>query len=331
MGEGMLKKLLVALISSLLVCASVYGEDACEVDSLWGATVPSVFLIYIVNPDKLAGWHGPLYSYEKEFISEKYYNLPRLGSWHGGGGLPDKEMLIKNKVKNALVMPHGLFANSNMTKTLEDLGLKVHVVQGGALAEYIPAFRELGKLLGVPERGEELALYAENALNITEESVKDIPEDKKLRVLLAGGKSGLTTNCNVPAIEAAGGVNAFKCVAANVNVPQISFEQIMIIDPDVILFQDPNFIHGKSIIDSNWKRLRAYREKRMFIVPYGPFGWLDKPEAVKFMAVQWLACKLYPDKCPIDVPEETKKFMKLFFRLDLSDEKIKVILREGLI
>jgi iron complex transport system substrate-binding protein len=330
-GKGMFKRLLITVISSLLIGVSAYGEESFGVDLLWGATVPSVFSIYIMNPDRLAGWHGPLYGYEKEFIPEKYQNLPLLGAWHGGGGLPDKEMLIKNKIKDALVIPHGNFDADGMTKPLEELGLKVHVIRGGALAEYIPVFRELGKLLKVPDRGEELAQYAENALKIARESVKDVPEDKKPLVLLAGGKDGLTTSCNVPAIEAAGGVNAFKCLGITLNMPRLSFEEIVIMNPDVILFQDPSFIHGKSIIDSNWKRLRAYKEKRMFVVPYGPFGWLEKPEAVKFMAVQWLTCKLYADRCPVDIAAETKRFMKLFFNLDLDDEKIKVILREGLI
>jgi iron complex transport system substrate-binding protein len=79
--------------------------------------------------------------------------------------------------------------------------------------------------------------------------------------------------------------------------------------------------------DSKWRGLRAAREGRVYFVPYEPFAWLDRPASfMRFIGVQWLAQKLHPERFSIDLEAETGRFLRLFFRLDLSREQIKRIL-----
>jgi iron complex transport system substrate-binding protein len=295
------------------------------VDRLWGINPPTIFLIYVVNPDRLAGWAGDLYEYEKPYISEKYQKLPKLGGWHGGGGIPDKEMLLRHKVKNALYISISRSMSEN-TEELLELGMDIYVLKTAGLDESVAVLRDMGKLLGVPERGRELAEYAQNALDETRAMVKDIPQNERPRVYVASGIDGLQSTCKSQILEIAGGRNAIEC-DKEIYARQISFEQIMRANPDALVIQNPFFVK-KFNSEAQWKRLRAYRNGRVYIVPFGPFSWMDKPEAVKYIAIKWLSCKLYPDRCKLDLHAETKKFMKLFMHLDLPDAEIKKILQE---
>ncbi|MDR2401182.1 MAG: ABC transporter substrate-binding protein [Deferribacteraceae bacterium] len=306
----------------------LYVKDIPEggVDKLWGTNVPANFLIYVVNPDRLAGWHGDLYDYEKPYIPEKYHNLPKLGGWHGGGGLPDKEMLLAHKVKNGVMFENAHMQIENASE-LQELGMNIYILKGGDLDEGANTLRDLGKLLGVAERGEELAKYAEEALASVRAAVKNIPQSAKPKVYIAQGIDGLRTTCKNQVLEIAGGRNAVNC-EKDIYARQLSFEQLMQINPDVLVIQNPFFVKTFND-DVRWKRLRAYKNGKVYIVPFGPFSWMDKPEPVKYMAIKWLSCKLYPDRCKIDLQSETKKFMKLFMHQDLDDREIKKILQEN--
>jgi hypothetical protein len=46
------------------------------------------------------------------------------------------------------------------------------------------------------------------------------------------------------------------------------------------------------------------------------------------MGIKWLACKIHPEKCTMDIHKETADFMKLFFRKKLTEAEIKAVLYE---
>ena len=313
-------------IAFLLICIIISPAIAFAGETpskWWGASPPSAFMIYIVNPDALAGWPAKLYPYEVKFIPEKYKKLPVLGSWHEGGGIPDKEMLVKYKIKKAFMIT-SLVHTENRFPEIYNFGMEVHTLKGLTLNDYIFMLRELGKKLDVASRGEELAQYAESALQKSAAMSKGITD--KPRVYVAENNDGLTTSCNFETLDIAGGINVFKCPeSVTKGFTQISFEQVMLMDPDVVVIANP-FFAEKFKDDKKWRRLRAYKEGRVYVVPFGPFGWMDKPAVMNFIAVQWLSCKLHPDKCAVDMEDETKRFMKLFLHLDLNATEIKTIL-----
>ena len=320
-GEKMLKKFFVIIIVFVLTFTT-FAEDLS--DKWWGTTVPSAFMIYIVNPQKLAGWPAKLYSYEAAYLPDEYKKLPILGSWHEGGGLPDKEMLLKHNIKNAFLITSAVHREEKYTE-LKKLRMKeVFTIKGENLRDNIALLRELGKKLGVPERGEALAEYGENALAQAASMTKDIK--RRPKVYIAERSDGLTTSCTSEILSLAGGENAFTCdKSITKGFTKVSFEQILALDPDVVIVTNPFFAETVKS-DPKWQRLRAYKENNLFIVPYGPFGWLDKPAVMRFIALKWLACKLHSDKCEIEMETETKEFMKLFLHLELTDDEVKTIL-----
>ncbi|MFT3959820.1 MAG: hypothetical protein QM665_12215, partial [Desulfovibrio sp.] len=50
---------------------------------------------------------------------------------------------------------------------------------------------------------------------------------------------------------------------------------------------------------------------------------IERPATyMRLMGVQWLANLLHPDLYAVDIKAESRRFMKLFFNLDLSDAQI---------
>ena len=309
-----MKKILIIIIC-FCGAANVYSAE-----KIYSPTFTGNFILYILDRDSVAGWVGPLMKREKTYMPQKYQDLPVLGGWWE---VPiDREVLIKDGIKKAVVLEADPENPDKRVEDLKKLGLEVKIVKAATIDDYPALMRELGAYLGVPERGEALALFGERMLEATRQMVKDLPESDRKRVYIAHGPKGLNTMCYLDALELSRSVNATECPAGG--YASVDLEAIMKADPDVIIITNPS---GSIVMnDPQWARLRAAREGRMYIVPYGPFGWMHMPEVTRFMGAPWLACTLYPDRCKVDLAKETKTFMSLFMYTDLDEAGVKKIL-----
>ena len=314
-----MKKLTVMALL-LLVTSLSFAEERGK---YYSPSFTENLLIYIMNPKLVGGWCLPLRDYEKKYMLKEYVELPMLGGWRDGK-IPDKEKILTYGIKNAFVISDGEFYTKDRAKELEALRMSVLTLNADKLEDYIPLLRDLGRELGVPERGEILAEYGEEALERTKLMTAGIHENEKKRVFWALGSDGLSTACT-GAIELAGGVNVNDCKLSRMTV---TFEQLMVYDPDVIIAINP--VSAQKIMnDPRWQRLRAYKNGQIHIVPFGPFGWLHMPEVTRFMGIQWLACSLYPERCTINIDEEAKKFTKLFMHVELTDADLDDIMHRN--
>jgi iron complex transport system substrate-binding protein len=182
-------------------------------------------------------------------------------------------------------------------------------------------------------RGEELAVYAESALRSLD-PIKDLPPEKKPRIYYAMGADGLSTSCSGESrskfVDMAGGRNAMACSDAVSHArPTISFEELMVMDPDIILVES-NELKKKVLSEDRWGILRATKEGRVYLVPRGPFSWNGHPPLTVLMGSRWLANVLYPDLFPFDVIAATKEFYGLFFRMEFTDDMVKELLDPSL-
>ncbi|MDR1298387.1 MAG: ABC transporter substrate-binding protein [Deltaproteobacteria bacterium] len=312
-----------------LICPKVMADEFTQ--DVYPATPPSSFTLYAFDPELLGAWNTPLYDYEKKYIPEKYQTLPILGGWYGQGYVPDREMVMASGLKKAFMVRNSFFNTDRIQSALAEMGLELFTVTDGI--ESLPeCFRTMGQIFMREARGEELALYAEKVL-ASVKKLEDLPNEKKFRIYLAMDADGLATSCPRESrsyfIEVAGGINSMACSdSAQPGRPRISFEDIMVMDPDVILAQSYEL---KEIMDtdSRWQGLRAAKEGHIYYLPRGPFSWNGHPTLTALMGVQWLANTLYPDLYPLDLINEVKQFNKLFFRIDLSDQMVKEFVDPG--
>ena len=107
---------------------------------------------------------------------------------------------------------------------------------------------------------------------------------------------------------------------------KISFEQVMLYNPDVILVMENVFYKGV-FSDPRWQQIKAVKNKKVYLIPNQPFNWFDRPPSfMRLLGVKWLANALYPEVFHDDMVKETKAFYKLFLQKDIDDATAQALL-----
>lgn len=176
-------------------------------------------------------------------------------------------------------------------------------------------FLQMGTLLGNEKKAKELVNYWDDKIAYINKMLAKVPEDKKMRVLYASKGLKSVSGKNVwgdSLIAVAGGVN----VAADISESrEVSIEQIMTWDPDVIILQKGGNAVGELKKDTRLSDLDAIKNGRVHQVPIGAFWW-DRPSPEAPLGFMWLATILYPEHTKdIDLKKETKEFLKLFITM----------------
>ncbi len=310
------------------------GLSLSDDSKIYGATFPSTFLLYIFAPEMLAGWNGPFYEHEKKYIDEKYKNLPMLGGWWEGGRSPNKETLINAGIGAAFVFDMNESFASKTAELFDDINIPCVILNTDRMDDYGPLFTTLGKILHKEEKGRVTAEYVKESLARVDAMTADIKENEKKKVYLALDNNGLKTRCAESAgselISRAGGINVYKCGGKPDGLYQdASMEQIIVFDPDVIVAVRKEFYDSVKK-DRRWSKLRAVKNGNVILMPREPFSWLDKPATfMRFIAVQYLACGLYPERCDVDIKKETARFLEIFMDYKASPERLDDILNQA--
>lgn len=176
---------------------------------------------------------------------------------------------------------------------LEKAGLKVVGLTYGTQEDLETWVTLFGKLMGQDQRAQEILDWMHR-------------EDAAVRQLAAGGQSpavlylnragdGFST-CNGSTyfnhwIELAGGVNPAKSQKAA--APQVSTEQLLSWDPEVILLGGFDSLTPADIYrDAKLASLRAVKNKRVYKIPLGGYRW-DPPNCESPLMWRWVAQVLH--------------------------------------
>ena len=119
-----------------------------------------------------------------------------------------------------------------------------------------------------------------------------------------------------------GASNVVGAATAPRNIVEVSPEQVLAWQPEVILAVDRRF---RAIVgtDPVWRQLEAVRKKRVHFVPDLPFSWLDDPPAPnRLIGLAWLGSRLYPSLFPEDIRAEARRFYALFYGQQPSDAQL---------
>jgi iron complex transport system substrate-binding protein len=296
-----------------------------RIERVFAAGPPASILLYMLAPEKMTGWPDPPRAEERLFIAEKYRDLPALGRLTGRSGTANLEAVIKTRPD--LILDFGSVRGTyvSLADNVQGQINIPYILIDGRLDATPAALRLLGDILGLKERGETLARYVEAAFRDIDEALATIPEEKRPRVYLARGPDGLETgvagSINTEIIERAGGRNVAQA-AGQRGLVRASMEQIIVADPEIVLTWDRSFF-GNVSKDPLWAGVRAVREKRVYLAPTAPFGWIDRPPSLnRIIGLRWLAGLFYPDKFPLDLRAATKEFYRLFYHVDISESQV---------
>jgi iron complex transport system substrate-binding protein len=318
-----MKKILMALIliaiSSLVASAANKGTFAVKGEKIYSPTMQGSFLVYIMAPDRLAGWSAALKKHEMDYLPKKYSDLPIFGGWEYGKPV-DKDLIKIHNIKKAVVILNSGKPEPRI-KELESMGLDVLVLYASTTDDYIDLYRKLGKQMGLESRGNQIADFGKEMLDKTRKMVEDIPDFAQKRVYVGHGNDGLNALCYFDPLEIVNAKNLFECSDGAV---RLTIDQIKLMNPEFIIQINPAMEYNE------WRNLITYSEGRFHKPPYGPLGWLHHlTPYTSFIGVPWLACELYPDKCTFDIEKEGRRYYKLFFGMELTDMQLKQILYRG--
>jgi iron complex transport system substrate-binding protein len=303
-----------------------------KIQRIFAAGGPASVVTYVMRPDAMVGWPRANRDEEKPYLLPGVRDLPEVGMITGRGDTANVELLLKTKPD--LVLDFGSVGGTFVSladSTQQRTGIPYALVDGRFDAT-AASFRLLGEMLGVPERGKVLGTYTEDLFKRLDGTLSSIPEDKRPRVYLARGPDGLETglkgSINTEIIERAGGRNVADAQDQRRGIANVSPEQLLLWNPDIIITWDRNF-HAKVMLqkDPVWSSLAAVQGKRVYLSPTAPFGWIDRPPSVnRLIGLAWLANLFHGEKFPFDIRLETRAFYKLFYHVDIAETDLETLI-----
>jgi iron complex transport system substrate-binding protein len=299
-----------------------------RIGRVFAAGAPAGVAIYMIRPDAMIGWPRALRPEEKPYIAAAQRDLPELGMLTGRGSTTSVETLLQ--LKPDLIVDFGSVRETYISlaqNTQDRTGIPYALIDGRFDAT--PAsLRLLGRMLGVPEQGEALAHYTEDLFKRLDAALATIQEDKRPRVYLARGPKGLETglkgSINTEIVERAGGRNVAEESGQQRNIADVSPEQLLLWNPDIIVTWDRGFFElVTKEPEPTWQQLAAVANKRIYLAPTVPFGWIDRPPSVnRLIGLAWLAHLFHGDRFPFDISSETREFYRQFYHVDLSGKEL---------
>ena len=305
-----------------------------NIESVFSAGPVAAIFLYMVVPDKLLGWNYELNDVEKSIILDKYQDLPNFGM----GDAVNYEAVI---AANPTIAINSGKINDTMVSDCdalsESLGIPVVAVDN-ELNNSAEAFRFMGELLGVEDHAEELAQYAEQVFTDIN-ALSDIPEEKKVSVYFGNGEDSLETaprgSQHAQILDAINAVNVADLELGDGSRVQISAEQLLAWDPDVIVVngepkadKSGNSAAEDILSNPDYASLKAVQDQKVYGTPNAPFSWVDRPAGPnRLIGMRWFSALIYPEYIKCDINEEIHKFFDLFYHVDLSDEQLENVLK----
>lgn len=306
-------------------------ELPARVERVYAAGPPASILVFAIAPDKLIGWTTAWREAERQFIPGKYADLPTLGRLTGRGNTANVEVVLQ--AKPDLIIDYG-----TVSPTLASLADRVQQQTGipyllldGDFDRMGDAIRLIGAAAREEERADALARYAQEAVSDINRRVTKVPAARRPRVYYGRGPQGLNTgltgSITTEFIEQLGAVN----VAAGLGrggLVQVSIEQVLLWNPDVIVTIDSNF-HAAARTHPQWRDLPAIKAGRLYLAPALPFGWIDSPPSInRLIGLRWLARILYPDAFPEDLRPVVRDFYIRCYHQAPTDAQLDQLLRQ---
>jgi iron complex transport system substrate-binding protein len=298
-----------------------------RIERVYAAGPPASVLVFALAPDALIGWTSPFRAAERPFVPQRYAAIPTLGRLTGRGNTANVEVVMAAK-------PDVIVDYGSINPTYVSLADRVQAQTGipyvlidGSFAAMDRAIEMMGDLLGVPARANELRTFADVTLRMVDVARTG---EKPPRVYYARGPNGLQTglasSINVEIIERVGGVNVAASLGRG-GLAQVSMEQVLAWDPEVIVTIDQNF-YESVWRDPLWQDIAAVRTRRVYLSPAVPFGWVDFPPSInRLIGLHWLSWVLYPERRPTDPAAIVRDFFRMIYHQTPSDQQIADLLR----
>ncbi|MGN6774640.1 iron ABC transporter substrate-binding protein [Rhizobium sp.] len=301
-----------------------------KINRILVAGPPAAVLVYVLAPEKLVGWvHAPDDA-AKVYLMPSVRSLPTIGRLTGKDGTISAQAVIDAK-------PDIILDAGTVDPTYKALADKVqsqthipYVLVDGSFARTADTLRDVGALIGVEDRANKLADYADSAIKDLNDKLATLPNDPRPRVYYGRGADGLETglsgSINLEILDAVGTMNV-AAAAGKGGLARVTPQQVAGWNPDIIIAESPAFAASVKS-DPQWAGIKAVKDGKIFVPPSLPFGWFDSPPGVnRLLGVRWMEKLLYPKLFRSDFSDDVKEFYKLFYQVDLTNDQLAALLK----
>ena len=331
----------LALLFFLLSAAS--GRAAGFVDSaeryvvlpdrisrVMPANPPADVLVFVLAPEKLVGWSEPLSRGQRAYLPSKFARLPIVGPLMRPAPMETVQLVARMHpdliIESGPVSPE---AAARADWVQQQTGVP-YIFVDNSIQAAPAALRAIAGMLGVGQRGEDLAYYADNAIDALRGRLLIAPADERPLVYYGRGPDGLETGLarsqTMGDIDQAGVIN----VAARLGrgeLTRVTRDQIFAWKPEIIIAEDRSF-YNSLLHSATWRGLSAISNKRIYLAPADPFGWIDRPPGVnRIIGLYWLTALFYPDQYQEDLRTNVRDFYQRFYNIKLNDRQLEALVR----
>lgn len=300
---------------------------------------PMTTVLYMIAPEKLKAVNFQWTDAELKYVPSQYKNLPVVGGWYGTQDGSYEEFIASEPDIVIESIDEGGDGDASTVKERQDKFGKIPVIavkdttNVSTIGESITF---IGDVVGAQDKAQQLNDFNNKYLDIVKEKSSKLSDGSKKTVYYAQGDDGLQTNpshsTHGQLIDLVGGKNVADSVAQGNTTSgvQVSMEQVISWNPDVIITGDPEF-YASVYNDSNWGKIDAVKNKEVYLSPQSPFKWFDRPVGANMIiGVPWTAKVIYPDDYKeINMVDATKEFYSNYYHVDLSDNDAKQILLDS--
>jgi iron complex transport system substrate-binding protein len=213
--------------------------------------------------------------------------------------------------------------------SLAEVGVPAIVV----FPESHEALTEMIKLIaavtGSEDKAEKLLSSYVLAKNSVEDMTADIKDEDKQVVYMCSPGSYMNTApkdmYQASLIRSAGGINAGDSLDGD-SWTEVSYEQILAMNPDVIIIPTNNMANGQPDYsaddvkaDKNLSEVNAIKNNQVYNMPAGFEAW-DSPVPSGILGMLWLVSTLHPDLySPEDFALDAAYFYQEFYGFDMDE------------
>ncbi|AUI67172.1 MULTISPECIES: ABC transporter substrate-binding protein [Glaesserella] len=326
----LLTSFLIAPISQARVVQDIEGkgielpEKVERIVDLWPANNQMVLLLG--GADKLVGTAKPIVN--NPWFVEVYPKIKDVPVLANGNDVNIESLLAQNP-------DVALMSNKNQLKLVEQAGVKGVLVMFQDFDGLKKTLQITANVIGgnAPNIAQEYIKELDGNIQFVADRLKDLKEEERPTVIhIANGSNTTKIDGGMSIVgewvKLAGGKNAFNDKA---NLVDVTMEDILRVNPDVIIVGSANAVQGveKILSDPIWKELQAVQKGRVYVNPQGTFPW-DRYSAEEALQVLWAAKLLHPTKFEdVDMVAKTQAFYKKYYNYDLSKENAEQILKGG--
>lgn len=298
-----------------------------------GHTAQQVLLT--MAPDKMVGLSQALTDDQLAIFGEKFKDYPVFGAVLGATDDFNREAVAAEDPQ--VIIDTGEVKNDteeSLNDLQEQLGIPVVFVEA-YLDDYGAAYKTLGELLDMEDRGNELSEYCTRVYDEVQDTMATIPESDRVNMAYLLGDNGLNAIAKT-SVQAqvedmvANNVVVVDDVSGKGNGNEVSLEQIAVWNPELIIFQAGS-IYDTVGSDPAWAGIAAIQNGNYYQVPNDPWCWMNNPPTVnQLMGMQWLSHLLYPDKFSDSIEDVTREYYSVMYDRELTDAELSTILEGAL-